>query len=43
MPGQADSNVALQSYVRCKDGNLHMKDAYGYNHPTFIVPLRVRF
>ena len=40
-PGQADSNVALQRYVRCQDGNYHMQDAYGHNHSTFIVPLRV--
>ncbi len=42
MPGQADSNAALQSYVRCMDGAYHMKDAYGYNWPHTVVPLAVR-
>lgn len=42
MPGQADSNAALQTYVRCMDGAYHMKDAYGYNWPHIVVPLAVR-
>lgn len=40
MPGQGDSQAAVQSFVRCRDGAFHMKDAYGYNHPTTVVPLR---